>query len=181
MIRTLLNQPLYTMALTDPRELLLHELKDLLFAERKFLTGTRHMIRETNDPTVRGRLEQHLTETEAQIGRLEEAFGLLGEEAKGEQCDGAIGLREEHDHFKEKEDPSPVIMEAFDLGAGLRVEYYEIAAYTTAIAMADALGEADVARLLQESLAEEEAMVAFLTENGPKALRKLFASAGSES
>ena len=164
--------------LTEPRELLKHELADLLYAERRFLTATRAMAREANYPVLKARLAQHVEETEAQIERLKEAFAALGEEAKGERCEAAIGLREEFDAFKEDERPSKPMLEAFNLGSGLRVEHYEIAAYRTAIAIATALGHDEVVRPLRESLAEEEAMAAFLEKNAPAALLQLFESAG---
>lgn len=158
--------------MTEPKELLLHELGDLLYAERRFTTATRRMIKETSDPEVKARLEQHLQETETQIDRLGKAFESIGEKAKAEKCDAAIGLREEHDSFKE-EKPSKEILEAFDLGSGLRVEHYEIAAYRTAIAIANTLGHTECAAILKESLAEEEAMASFLEKSAPRALKKL--------
>jgi ferritin-like metal-binding protein YciE len=66
---------------------------------------------------------------------------------------------------------------AFDLGSGLRVEHYEIAAYRTAIAIATALGEAECARILQPSLLEEEEMARFLEKNAVRSLGKLLKSA----
>ena len=162
--------------MTDPKDLLKHELGDLLYAERRFLTATKTMARETADPMVKQRIEQHVQETEAQIERLGRAFESIGEKAKAEKCEAAIGLREEHDSFKSDEKPSRTLLEAFDLGSGLRVEHYEIAAYRTAIAMANALGHQECARILGESLAEEEQMARFLEESAPAALQRLFAS-----
>ena len=161
--------------MTEPKELLKHELADLLYAERRFTTATKTMVRETSDPEVKARLEQHLRETEGQIERLERAFAAIGEKAKAEKCEAAIGLREEHDSFKSEEKPSKEILEAFDLGSGLRVEHYEIAAYRTAIAIANVLGETECAGLLRENLAEEEEMATFLEKIAPKALKKLLA------
>ena len=161
--------------MTEPKDLLKHELADLLYAERRFTTATKTMIRETADPEVKARLEQHVQETATQIERLEKAFASIGEKAKAEKCEAAIGLREEHDSFKSEEKPSKQILEAFDLGSGLRVEHYEIAAYRTAIAIATVLGQQECASILQESLAEEEEMAKFLEKIAPQALAKLLA------
>jgi ferritin-like metal-binding protein YciE len=166
--------------MTDPKELLKHELGDLLYAERRFLTATRHMVKEANDPELRERIEQHVGETERQIERLEKAFEAIGEKAKGERCEAAIGLREEHDSFKTEEKPSKELLEAFDLGSGLRVEHYEIAAYRSAIAVANALGETECASILKQSLAEEEEMANFLEKSAPRLLKQLFAQAQAE-
>lgn len=161
--------------MTEPKELLVHELGDLLYAERRFVTATKRLAREANDPKLKERLEQHVRETETQVGRLEKAFAAIGEKAKAEKCEAAIGLREEHDSFKSEEKPSQPLLEAFDLGSGLRVEHYEIAGYRSAIAVANALGEKECASILKESLAEEEAMANFLESSAPAALKKLFA------
>jgi ferritin-like metal-binding protein YciE len=161
--------------MTDLRELLTHELGDLLYAERRFLTATRRMGREAEDPELKARIEQHVSETETQIDRLQKAFTAIGERARSEKCEAAIGLREEHDSFKSEEKPTKEILQAFDLGSGLRVEHYEIAAYRAAIAVARALGEDECARILQDSLQEEEAMANFLEKSAPKALKKLLA------
>ncbi len=155
------------------KEVLVHELGDLLYAERRILTMLKTMEREAADPALVARMEEHRGETEEQITRLERAFEAIGEKAKAEKCPGIIGLKEEHDSYKREEKPSKPQLAAFDLGSGLRVEHYEIAAYRTAIAMATALGEAECARLLQESLIEEEDMARFLEKNAVQSLRKL--------
>jgi ferritin-like metal-binding protein YciE len=168
------------MAVTEMKDLLKHELGDLLYAERRFTTAMRKMTREIKAPEMRERVERHIEETQGQIERLEQAFAAIGLKPKPEKCEGAIGLREEHDSFKEEEDPSPEMLEAFDLGSGLRVEHYEIAGYRTAIAIAEAMGEDECVRLLTETLREEEAMADFLEKNAVPSLRKL-AAAGAEA
>jgi len=159
--------------MTELKELLKHELGDILYAERRFLTSTKALAREAQDPLIKKRIEQHVAETERQIERLDGAFAAIGETAKAEKCPGAIGLREEHDSFKSEEKPSKPILAAFDLGSGLRVEHYEIAAYRTAIALATALGEEECARILEESLEEELDMAGFLEETAVEALGKI--------
>ncbi|MBA2670443.1 MAG: ferritin-like domain-containing protein [Gemmatimonadetes bacterium] len=159
--------------MTEMKELLKHELGDLLYAERRFLTATRKMSREVEDEMVKDRLERHVKETEGQIERLERAFSAIGEKAKGEKCEAAIGLRDEHDSFKSEENPSKPILEAFDLGSGLRMEHYEIAGYRSAIAIAKVLGEEECVTILRESLAEEEDMANFLEKNAHKVLKRV--------
>lgn len=161
------------MPVTEMKELLVHELGDIYYAEQRILTMLGQLGREVKDPEMRQRVEDHRGETEQQIERLKQAFEAIGEKAKAEKCPGIIGLREEHDSFKREEKPSKSMLEAFDLGSGLRVEHYEIAAYRTAIAIATALGEEECAALLRENLTEEEEMANFLEENAVAALRKL--------
>lgn len=155
----------------EMRELLKHELGDLLFAEKVFLKATKTLAKEAQDPTIKGRVEEHVRETEGQIERLNQAFRAIGEKPKAEKCPAALGLQEEHDSFKSEEKPSKTLLSAFDLGSGLRVEHYEIAAYRTAIAVATAVGEKACADILKENLKEELAMASFLEKSSLGVLR----------
>ena len=56
------------MPVKTPRELLKHELGDLLYAEKQILKAMKPMIRETSDPDMRARLEQHEREV-VDLGR----------------------------------------------------------------------------------------------------------------
>jgi ferritin-like metal-binding protein YciE len=161
------------------RGLLLHDLGDLLSAERQFLVTTRALAREAQDPEVRQRVEEHVTETEGQIQRLNEAFAALGERPRAVRCEAAAGLKEEHDAYKREEKPSKELLSAFGLGSGLRVEHYEIAAYRGAVALAGALGEKECAQLLNESLREEMAMASFLEKTSKTLLRRMAADEGA--
>ncbi len=160
---------------SDRKELLKHELGDLLYAEKLILKMLGTLTREVHNPEMLARVQEHVGETEEQIERLKRAFESIGEKAKAEKCDAAIGLKEEHDSFKKEEKPSRAMLEAFDLGSSLRVEHYEIAGYRSAIAVATALGERECVALLSESLREEEAMATFIERSSVKALKGLAA------
>ncbi len=154
-------------------ELLKHELGDLLYAEKTVLKGIKKMSKEVKNPELNARMQQHYAETEQQIKNLERAFEAIGEKAKAQKCPGILGLMTEHDEFKSDEKPSKQMLEAFDLGSALRIEHYEIAAYTTAIAIAKAMGNLDCARILSENLAQEVEMEKFLRANAVNALKQL--------
>jgi ferritin-like metal-binding protein YciE len=163
------------MAASNMKDLLVHELGDLLYAEQLILKMLGTLTREVQNPEMLARVQEHIGETEEQIERLRRAFESVGEKAKAEKCDAAIGLKEEHDSFKKEEKPSKAMLEAFDLGSSLRVEHYEIAGYRSAIAVATALGERECVALLTESLREEEAMATFIERSSVKALKALAA------
>ena len=168
------------MSMENLHELLKHELGDLLYAEKTVLKGLKKMAKETKDPMVRERLEQHYTETEGQITVLESAFESIGERVKAEKCPGIIGLMEEKKEFEEEEEPSSAVRQAFNLGAGMRVEHYEIAAYTSAIAVAKTIGQRECADLLAQNLAQEVEMEKFLRSVSSKALKELQAQISAE-
>jgi ferritin-like metal-binding protein YciE len=161
------------MSVSSMKDLLKHELGDLLYAEQLILKMLGTLTREVKNPEVLNRVQEHIGETEEQIQRLRRAFEAIGEKAKAETCEAAVGLKAEHDSFKKEENPSKQLLEAFDLGNGLRVEHYEIAGYRSAIAVATAMGEREVAALLGESLREEEAMASFIERTSVRALKAL--------
>ena len=111
---------------------------------------------------MRQRIESHQGETEQQIQNIERAFESMGMKAKAQRCPGILGIIQEHDDFKSEEEPSKPILEAFDLGSGLRIEHYEIAAYRSAIALARALRQREVIELLKQNLEQEVAMAKFI-------------------
>ena len=161
------------MSVENLHDLLKHELGDLLFAEKTVLKGLKKMSREAKDPMMKERLDQHYTETEGQITNLEQAFEAIGEKAKAQKCPGILGIMEEKKEFDEEEEPSPSMKQAFNLGAGLRVEHYEIAGYQSAIALAKVTGQRQCADLLSQNLAQELEMEKFLRGVSAKALKEI--------
>ena len=53
-------------------------------------------------------------------------------------------------------DGDAAILDLGIIAAASRVEHYEIARYTTAISLAEALGESEAVKMLNESLSEEQ-------------------------
>lgn len=147
----------------DPRELFLHELGDVLYAERVLVKTLPKLAGEATDSTLKAAFEDHLKETEQHVSNVEEAFSAVGEKVKAEKCPGIEGLKTEHDEFVSTEEPSAEILDMFLTGAGARTEHYEIAAYTGLATMADALGEKEAAKLLRSNLKQEEAALDKLT------------------
>ena len=142
--------------MNDPRELFLHELGDVLYAEQTLVKTLPKLQEEASDDELAEGFGTHLEETRQHVKNLEQAFEALGEPAKAEKCPGIEGIRKEHDEFVSNESPSADVLNAFLTGAGARTEHYEIAAYEGLITMAEAMGEDEVARLLNENLAQEQ-------------------------
>jgi ferritin-like metal-binding protein YciE len=142
--------------MTEARELFLHELGDVLYAENLLLKALPQMATEASDAELRERLTEHLAETREQVERLKRSFESLGEQPSAEQCPGIEGIIAEHDDFMEENRPSPEICDLFLTGAGARTEHYEIAAYSGLIVMARALGEREIVDMLGENLREEK-------------------------
>jgi ferritin-like metal-binding protein YciE len=150
--------------MTDPRELFLHELGDLLYAENTLVKTLPKLAREATDADLQKGFEAHLEETKQHVDKLKQVFELIGEKAKAEKCPAIDGITKEHDEFMREEKPSPAITDRFLTGAGARTEHYEIAAYTGLLTMAQALGEKSAVPLLQENLKQEEAALGKLEQ-----------------
>ncbi len=136
------------------QDLLADELKDLYNAENQLTKALPKMAKAaTNEELKQGFLD-HLEETKVHVERLAKAFKLLKLPVKGKTCHAMKGLIEEGTEAIEVKAPDAV-RDAQLIGAAQRVEHYEMAAYGTARAFAEALGENDVAELLQETLDEE--------------------------
>ena len=142
--------------MSEPRELFLHELGDVLYAERTLVKTLPKLQEEASDDELAQSFGDHLAETKQHVANVEAAFEILGEEPKAEKCAGIDGITQEHDEFVEKESPAAEVLDQFLTGAGARTEHYEIAAYEGLITSAEAMGEADVAGLLSANLAEEK-------------------------
>jgi ferritin-like metal-binding protein YciE len=142
--------------MSDPRQLFLHELGDILYAENMLVKTLPKLAKEATDADLRTGFETHLEQTRKHVDNVKKVFETLGEKAKAEKCPGIDGITEEHDEFMKEEQPTPDICDMFLTGAGARAEHYEIAAYTGLVISANALGEPEAARLLRENLAEEQ-------------------------
>jgi ferritin-like metal-binding protein YciE len=132
------------------------ELRDTYDAEKQLTKALPKLAKTSSNPRLRAAFEKHLEETRGQVERLEEVFESLGEKVRGKHCDGIAGIIEEGKSIME-EDFDEDTMDACLIAAGQRAEHYEMAAYGTLVAWAQAMGHADAARLLQQTLDEEKA------------------------
>lgn len=137
-------------------ELFIHELKDMLDAEQQLVEALGAQAEESSRPDLQKAFQSHQAQTEKQVERLRQAFESIGEEPEDVECKGIRGLIEEHDHFKEEEDPAEDIMDIFNTGAAEKVESYEICAYESLIRLAKMMGHTKAEKLLNQNLKEEQ-------------------------
>lgn len=150
------------MTMNTMRDLLVHELQDLLSAEHQLTKALPTMARAATSPLLATALKEHLVQTEEHVRRVEECFTHLDEDAKAIKCKGMEGLLKEGAEMAEEEG-NPLVRDAGIIGAAQRVEHYEIAAYGTCVELAAGLGEEQVAALLRQTLEEERAADTRLT------------------
>lgn len=137
-------------------DLFLHELRDLYDAEKRAVKALATMKGHVTDKALKKAFTEHEEETEGHVERLERVFELFDEEPEAETCAGFKGLVDEHDRFM-KEGPSQEISNVYHVWAGVKAERYEVSAYESLIELADRMARPDVAEVLEETLAEEEA------------------------
>lgn len=141
----------------------LDELRDTYDAEKQIIKALPKMAKAASSPELRSAFEMHLEETRGQVARLEEVFGALGEKPRGKHCDGMAGIIEEGKSAME-EDFDDSTMDAALIASAQRVEHYEMAAYGTLVAWAKVMGHNEALDLLEETLEEEKATDAKLTQ-----------------
>lgn len=135
-------------------DLFVDGLKDIYYAERKIIAALKKMIRGAQAQELKAAFDKHLQETEGQIERLVQVFELLGKPARGKTCPAIDGIIEEGQEILEEFKDSPAL-DAGLLAAAQAVEHYEIARYGTLKSWAMQLGKNDIAKLLDQTLAEE--------------------------
>jgi ferritin-like metal-binding protein YciE len=156
------------MAAHNLRDALVEEIKDLYNAEKQLVKALPKMARGATSDELREAFESHLDETERQVTRLERVFELLDEKPRSKHCAGMAGIVEEGSE-KLQEDMEDMVLDAALIASAQKVEHYEIGAYGTVIAWAEALGLSEVAQVLNETLEEEKAAdqkLSVLAESG---------------
>jgi ferritin-like metal-binding protein YciE len=164
--------------ITNPRDLFLHELGDVLYVERKLADEVLpKLIDEVQDEEFKSGLEMHLEQTKQHVKNVEKVFRIFDEQPHEEPCIGFEGLKKEHDQLLEKS--SPGLVDSVDLGAAARTENYEIAAYEGLRRMAKGLGEDDAVTLLDENLAQEKEALRQVEKISTRVSNETFAGVGS--
>jgi ferritin-like metal-binding protein YciE len=153
------------------RDVLIDELRDMYSAENQLVKALPKLAKGAKDATLKKLFAAHLDETKGQVERLKQVFALLDEKPTGEHCNGMEGVIEEGADALEK-DEEGASFDAGIVGAALRTEYYEMAGYEAAIAMASTLNLPKVVRLLNANLKEEVAAAKKITAAAQPILKR---------
>lgn len=149
------------------QDLLIHNIKDLYSAETQLVKALPKMAKAATDPDLKAGFLTHLEETKVHVSRLEEVADLLGATPRGLSCKAMKGLVEEGEEaIGEEGDPS--IKDLGLIAAAQKVEHYEISGYGTARAIAEAIGNKEVAKILKTTEDEEGATDKILTTAAEK-------------
>lgn len=163
-------------------DLFVRELRDAYDARKQMLKAWRKMARATRHEALSEEFTGRLEEARTQIATLQQVFALLDLKPRGKHCPGIAGIIEESDEAIEDTRKKSAVRDAALIGGARRAGHYEIAAYTTLIALAASLDLPEVASTLQTILTQEiaaddrldvvaTAMLAASEERAPSAER----------
>jgi ferritin-like metal-binding protein YciE len=138
------------------------ELHDLYDSEHQIIKALPKMIDAASSDELKAALKEHLDQTTLHVNRLEDVFDMHSEKVRGETCEGMAGIIKEGNDLI-KLDAAKVVRDAALISAEQRVEHYEIAVYGCVRTYAEQLGFDRAARILQQTLTEEEEMDRKLT------------------
>jgi ferritin-like metal-binding protein YciE len=136
------------------KDLFVHALKDIYYAEKAILKALPKVIEKAKHAELKQALSGHMEETKGHVQRLEDAFGELDLKPAAVRCEAIEGILKEGDEIIGDFGASA----AGDAGiifACQAVEHYEINRYGTMLAWASELKLTAVAKLLKATLAEE--------------------------
>jgi len=146
------------------KDLFIDELKDIYWAEKHLAKALPKMAKAATSEELRSAIEQHETETENHIKRLEQVFATIGRKASGKKCPAMVGLVEEGKEIMEETEDGSMTRDAGIISAAQKIEHYEIASYGTLRTLANQLGNNEAADLLSQTLEEEKSTDVKLTE-----------------
>ena len=135
-------------------DLFINQLEDLYDAEKRLTDALPKMSQAAASPDLKRAFDEHLSQTQTHVARLEQVFNRLGCPPKRETCEAMKGLISEGEGIVNAKGDSDT-RDAGLIAAAQKVEHYEIAGYGTVRTFAQELGMSDVAQLLQQTLQEE--------------------------
>lgn len=149
---------------SETLEDLLHaQLRQLYDEEQRLVDALPKMARHAASERLREAFRQHLEQTRGHVERLKQCFRDVDRKPESETAAGMKGLITEGEQLISEIGQSP-LCDAALIGAARRVEHYEIAAYSAVIPIAQLLGYETTARLLEQTLCEEQATDVRLTQ-----------------
>ena len=142
-------------------EALVDELHDIYDAEQQVARALPRMASAATSESLRDGMTAHLEETREHVLRVEQALAMLDESPLSRHCDGMAGILDEGVSVVESDEDGT--KDARLIAAAQRVEHYEMAVYGTLVNWAHAMGQDEVAELLQMTLEEEKSADSHLT------------------
>jgi len=132
------------------------ELKDIYWAERHLVKTLPKLAKASTSDELKAAFTEHLEVTKNHVARLEQVFDILGETAQAKKCEAMEGITKEGEEIIEDTEDGTATRDVGLILAGQKTEHYEIATYGGLAQIAKTLGQEDISKLLEATLAEEK-------------------------
>lgn len=146
------------------KEFFIDSLKDMYWAEKNLLKALPKMAKKATSEELRSAIQNHLTETENQVTKLEQVFAGIDEKAVAKKCEAMEGLIKEAESIISETGDGTMTRDVGIIAAAQKIEHYEIASYGTIRTLADVLGLPEAFELLNQILEEEKNTDFMLTQ-----------------
>jgi ferritin-like metal-binding protein YciE len=146
------------------QEFFMESLKDIYWAEKALTKALPKMSKNATSEELKKAFDEHLVITKNQIERLEQVFEAMGEKAQAKKCDAMAGLVEESESIMAETKDDTFTRDAALIIAAQKVEHYEIATYGGLVQLAKTMNKGNIAKMLEETLAEEKEADVLLTQ-----------------
>jgi ferritin-like metal-binding protein YciE len=150
----------------------LHDLANIYDAEHRFLEAQGRLLHEAAAPQLKAMIQDHIAQTEQQLGNLEQIYRQLGASPERATCAAASGLVTEGEQGLAHATGGPALRDCVIGGALSKVEHYEVAAYRGLITAAECMGQLQVAALLRQNLLQEEQTATLMEQSAPMLLQQ---------
>jgi len=146
------------------REFFIDQLEDLLWAEKKLVKTLPKLQEAATSAELKDAFGNHLAQTQNHVTRLEQVFGLIGEDVDTTKCAAMAGIVDEGEDIIDETEEGTAQRDVGLIFAGQKAEHYEIATYGGMVTLAKTLGYNDAADLLSQTLEEEKEADNLLTQ-----------------
>lgn len=141
-----------------------HEtLKDVYYAEKQSVKALKKSAKAAEAQELKDAFTKHGEESAEQVERLVQVFEIIGKSPRAKTCEAMQGItsemEEDLEDFAGTEAADQVL-----IGCAQAVEHYEIARYGLLKTWAEKLGYTDAVPLLEQTLEEEKATDALLSQ-----------------
>lgn len=144
-------------------ELFEEQLKDMYWVEKALIKAIPKILKNVSSEELADVIQDHLDETESEVGKVERVFQSFGKKAVATKCEAMDGLIKEAEELMKSSDKG-AMRDAAIIAAIQKIEHYEIATYGTLRSFARTLGLTEAASLLEGILKEEKDADEKLTE-----------------
>jgi ferritin-like metal-binding protein YciE len=159
--------------MSNPRDLLLHQLAQLLWVERTLVFEVLPKLRQQGkSESLAQAFAEHLEQTREHVERVEQAFRALDAEPSSGRNDALAALASYHDDVAGSV-VEPRLADLFHAAAAIQTEHLELAGYETAIALARAMGAGEAADLLERNRDDEEHALKVLRGHADRLAREV--------